>query len=111
MKNLIWVLIAGSIVLLSACGGGSDTASGGGEQSGDVVFSVDPVAGPTCHNNDAKDEFQGSSGYMSVSCRWFCAPHFDGQSNVYVSITFEKSSSTGNRWILDRKYLSDGICF
>jgi hypothetical protein len=104
MRFFLIVVLASA---LAACGGGDSDSGGSG---GAVVFSLDPVNGPTCSNTDDIDEFTGTNGYMSVSCIWHCAPHFDGRNDVYVSISFENSRSTGGRWILDRKYLSDGIC-
>lgn len=98
----IAILAAG----LAGCGGGDSESGGSG---GGVVFSVDPVKGPTCANTDDVDEYR-SGDYQTYGCKWYCAPHFDGRSNVYVSITFENSRFTDGRWVLDRKFLSDGIC-
>ncbi len=53
MKKLIFVLVLGLLMLLVACGGGSDTpaSSGNGGESGNTVSSTgDPTAGEAKYN-------------------------------------------------------------
>ncbi|MFB1036000.1 MAG: hypothetical protein QMC38_11710 [Sinobacterium sp.] len=104
MKKGIILVVAG---LLAGCGGG-DTDSSGNVRAKDVMFTLNPQTGVSCPNADDASVFQ-SGDYNSVDCIWYCAT-YNGRTNVYVSLDFVNSRSTGFVWIKDGEYISDGIC-
>lgn len=106
MKNIMLFILM--CLVLTACGGG-DTDSGGARVS-TVTFNLDPLAGVQCSDNDDASVFESpDSNYFSVTCIWFCT-NYKGRQRVYVSLDFVSANSTGNRWILDHEFISDGIC-
>lgn len=60
-----------------------------------------------CHNADDTSNFQ-SGDDLAYTCTWHCVD-YDGQSNVYVSMTFW--SWDGGCWQLDSVYVDDGVCY
>lgn len=74
----------------------------------DVTYTLDPVQGPECSGEDDVNRYT-SGTYQTINCVWYCN-NYKGQEGVYVSLTFEKSISTEQKWVLDREYISGGIC-
>ena len=108
MRRIILLAI---FVSIASCGSGSNSNTGGGAFN---IYKPHPVSysllkdGAICRQTSKQSRFNGTSGYQSHNCRWFC-----GTDNVYnreyVSITFEKPRGSSS-WVLDRIYRSDGIC-
>lgn len=99
-----------AILVLAGCGGDSgSSSSGGGVKSVNVVWSLDPINGPTCRNTEDITRFNGSFA-QSIDCIWKCA-NYKGQRGVYVDIGFERRNQSGAVWKFDTEYVSSGICF
>jgi hypothetical protein len=96
--------LLGLVLALSACGG--DTLSGILEDK--VEYTLSPTSGPSCQGTDDTSRYT-SGTYASVRCKWYCAT-YKGQKQKYVGLHFRKSYSTGQVWVLDSEYISDGIC-
>lgn len=104
MKTTISAIVISLIV--AGCGGGSSSSGGG--SSSIVSFSVDPIAGPTCHGASRQSQFQGSLS-TTIDCTWFCAD-YKSHVNAYVSIDFRRRNQPGAVWEKSHEFITDGIC-
>jgi len=105
MKTL---LLATAILALAGCSDGGESSTGTG---GDNPYTKRAVAytinGDSLQCLKPSDTSKYTAGsYVSQNCTWFCASD-NNYDNQYVSVSFELTSGG---WIVDRTYVSDGIC-